>query len=56
MAVNVNTDVCVGCGVCVDECASGALSIEDGVAVVDEGSCIDCGVCVDECATEALSL
>lgn len=56
MAVSVNADDCLGCGVCNEACPSEALSVEDGVCVVDEGSCVDCGACVDECPVGALSL
>lgn len=55
-AVTVNADDCLGCGVCVDACPSEALSVEDGVAVVDEGSCVECGACMDECPVGALAL
>lgn len=54
MAVNINTDECIGCGVCVDECPQNALSV-DGVCEVDEDTCIDCGICIDNCPVEALS-
>lgn len=55
MAVNIDVDVCVGCGACEAECPVGALTVED-VAKVDADACIECGVCVDTCPAEALSL
>lgn len=54
MAVSINTDDCIGCSVCVDECPQGALSV-DGVCSVDEDACIDCGSCIDACPVEAIS-
>jgi ferredoxin len=52
----VDIDRCVGCGICADFCQFGALSIEDGTAVVDAVACMGCGVCVPKCAQGALSL
>ena len=40
---------CLGLGTCVSVCAFGALSIVDGVAVVDEDKCVLCGKCIDTC-------
>ena len=56
MAAIVNKDECVGCEACVSACPNEAISMQDGVAHVDEGACIDCGICVDECPNEAISL
>ncbi len=55
MAVTINTDECIACGICVDECPQSALTVDD-VCVVDEDTCIDCGICVDACPSDALSL
>ncbi|HAM16421.1 MAG TPA: ferredoxin [Eggerthellaceae bacterium] len=54
MAVTIDTGECIACGVCVDACPSGALSVED-VCVVDADACVDCGSCVGECPVEAIS-
>lgn len=47
---------CVGCGTCVELCQFGALSLEDGHAVVDAAACMGCGVCTQACPQAALSL
>ena len=52
----VDADLCVGCGVCVDFCQFGALSVGDGTAVVDAVACMGCGVCVARCPQEAIEL
>lgn len=56
MAVSVDTDVCVGCGVCVEECPNEALEVSGEVVTVDEDACIECGICVDACPMGSLEL
>ena len=55
MSASVNKETCVGCGACVDACPCGALSLEDGVAVVSD-DCAGCGACADACPTDSISL
>lgn len=55
MAVNIDTELCVGCGACADACPCEALTVEE-VAEVDADLCVECGACVDVCPSEALSL
>jgi ferredoxin len=52
---HVDTDLCVGCGTCIDFCQFSALSMDDGTVAVDT-ACMGCGACVSKCAQEALSL
>jgi len=33
-----------------------AITLNNGLAVVDEATCTECGLCVDECPNEAISL
>lgn len=40
---------CKGCGQCIPACASGSLSLKDGVATVDESTCVLCGYCGAAC-------
>jgi ferredoxin len=56
MPAFVNKDECVGCEVCVDECESGALTMKDGVAVVDTEKCDECESCIEACPTECISM
>ncbi len=47
---------CVGLGTCVAACPFGAISVEDGVAVVDYHKCEGCGVCVSSCPKHIIKL
>jgi ferredoxin len=51
-----NPDLCIGCGACADLCQFGAISIVDGLSVIDAAACMGCGVCVDLCEQGGLSL
>lgn len=51
----VNNELCIGCGICEDNCAFGAIEVVDGLAVVGD-ACTLCGSCVDSCEVEALHM
>jgi ferredoxin len=53
--VVVNSDLCVGCGICKDICPAGAISVEE-IAVVDSERCTGCQLCLAQCPRGALSL
>jgi Na+-translocating ferredoxin:NAD+ oxidoreductase subunit B len=40
---------CLGLGCCVKACKFGAISVVDGVAIVDEEKCVSCRACVKAC-------
>ena len=54
--VRVNTDICQGCGTCVDRCHMEAVSLKNKVAFINRDRCIGCGVCVPTCPSEARAL
>jgi len=51
----VDSEKCVGCGLCEETCPLGAISVEE-TARVDPTRCIGCGRCADECPQEAISM
>ncbi len=54
MAISINRDNCVGCGLCLDSCPyPGAIVMEDGTAVITD-KCVECGACVDSCNADAI--
>lgn len=47
---------CLGFGTCIPACAFGALSVKDGIIVVDRDLCVGCGKCVDACPRGVLEM
>ncbi len=46
---------CIGCGACVRVCPYDALSLDDGLAVMDYSRCRQCGLCIDQCPTHNIT-
>ncbi len=47
---------CIGLGTCAAACVFDAISIENGVAVIDYDKCQACGLCVDACPKHIIKL
>lgn len=47
---------CLGLGDCMQKCKFGAISMKDGIAVIDEDKCTACGMCVDTCPRKVIEL
>lgn len=54
MPATVDIEKCDGCGDCVEACATEAIKLEDGHAVVNQDECIDCNACEDACTNGAI--
>lgn len=53
--LQIDKDVCIGCGLCEENCPFDAIAVVDGKAEVND-NCTLCGTCVDHCEVEALSI
>ena len=55
--IEIDEELCDGCGQCVIACAEGALKIVDGKArVISDNLCDGIGACIGECPTGALKI
>ncbi|MGI9538475.1 MAG: 4Fe-4S binding protein, partial [Desulfocapsaceae bacterium] len=53
--LNIDEKLCIGCGICEEQCPFGAIEVVDDLAVVGD-TCNLCGACVEACDVEALSI
>ena len=55
--VNINEDLCNGCGACIPKCAEGALQIVNGKArIIKDTYCDGLGTCLGECPQGAITI
>jgi len=52
----VDSELCIGCGTCIDRCQMEAITFEENKAQINKKRCIGCGNCVYICPSDALSL
>ena len=51
------SDLCVGCGMCIQVCPHGVFAQENKKAVIlDRDQCMECGACAGNCAFGALNV
>jgi electron transfer flavoprotein alpha subunit len=53
--LKLDKQLCIGCGICEEQCPFGAIEIVDGLPVIGE-TCNLCGACVEACEVEALEI
>ncbi|RLB78932.1 MAG: hypothetical protein DRH24_13680 [Deltaproteobacteria bacterium] len=55
--IEIDEELCDGCGQCVIACAEGAIKIIDGKAkVISDNLCDGLGACIGDCPQEALKI
>jgi len=50
----IDTELCLGCGACVNECLSNAIIMIDNKAKIINEKCINCRACINACPAEAI--
>jgi ferredoxin len=55
MVIQVNQELCAGCGVCVDACSVGAIRLVDQRPVIEDTLCTACEACIEVCPNEAIT-
>lgn len=50
----IKQEDCTGCGICIEECPVGAISIRDEKSEIHMGICIRCGICHNVCPVDAI--
>jgi Pyruvate/2-oxoacid:ferredoxin oxidoreductase delta subunit len=52
----VDEDICIGCSECTSYCQFEAISVSEGLNLVNIERCMGCGVCVSHCPQGAIEL
>jgi NAD-dependent dihydropyrimidine dehydrogenase PreA subunit len=55
--LNLDSEICVGCGICTLVCPHQVLDVSEKKAkVVDSNGCMECGACAKNCPVEAITV
>jgi Fe-S-cluster-containing hydrogenase component 2 len=53
--LRIRKDLCLGCGLCIEGCPRGAISIVSAAAEIDQSRCNKCCLCLDACPQGAIT-
>ncbi|MBT8360641.1 MAG: electron transfer flavoprotein subunit alpha [Deltaproteobacteria bacterium] len=53
--LKIDDALCIGCGICEEQCPFAAIEVVDGIAIVGD-TCNLCGACVEVCEVEAITI
>jgi nitroreductase/NAD-dependent dihydropyrimidine dehydrogenase PreA subunit len=53
--MNVNSEKCIGCGLCVKDCFPNCIEVVEGKAKINNATCMKCGHCIAVCPKNAVS-
>lgn len=57
VTLKLDTEKCVGCGMCTNVCPHAVFVLKEGKAqIADLDSCMECGACQKNCAFSAISV
>lgn len=57
VSLELNRDLCIGCGVCETVCPHGVFALTEGKAMmVARDNCMECSACARNCPTQALTV
>jgi len=51
---HIITEECIGCGNCIAECPTNAISESNDIYTINPELCTDCGSCKDNCPVDAI--
>jgi len=52
--LKVRRELCLGCGLCAENCPTEAISIRWGEATIDQSRCTQCRLCLNLCPQGAI--
>jgi NAD-dependent dihydropyrimidine dehydrogenase PreA subunit len=57
VTLQLDTETCAGCGLCVEVCPHGVFVVEEGKArIVRRDDCMECGACARNCPVLAIAV